>query len=83
MRKRLTIAVVVVLVVAVVAGGLLWWREHDRTDLERAASMAPADAERISWTDWAAVRREVGVRPVGGLPGRRAEAVPDKGYTPT
>ena len=60
MRKRLTIAVVVVLVVGVVAGGLLWWREHERTDLERAASMAPEDAERISWTDWAAVRREVG-----------------------
>jgi hypothetical protein len=59
-RKRLTIALVVALVVVVVAGALLWWREHDRTDLERAASMAPEDAERISWTDWAAVRREVG-----------------------
>jgi hypothetical protein len=55
-RKRLTAAAVAVLVVAVVAAGLWWWRDAHRTGLERAASMAPDDAERLSWTDWAAIR---------------------------
>ena len=30
------------------------------SDLEQAAALAPADAERLSWTDWAGVRRELG-----------------------
>jgi hypothetical protein len=63
-RKRLTIAVVVALVVALVAGAALvgahWWRDAHRTDLERAAAYAPSDAQRLSWTDWAAVRDQVG-----------------------
>jgi hypothetical protein len=65
-RKRLTIAVVVVLVVALVAVaavvGTRWWRDAHRTGLERAASYAPGDAQRLSWTDWAAVRDDVGAR---------------------
>jgi hypothetical protein len=59
-RKRLTIAAVVVLVVAVVAGGLWWWHTAQRTDFQRAAEMAPPDAERLLWTDWAAVRDRLG-----------------------
>jgi hypothetical protein len=59
-RKRLTIALVAVLVVAVLGGGLWWWRSASRSELEQAAALAPADAERLSWTDWAGVRREVG-----------------------
>ena len=60
MRKRLTIALVAVLVVAVVGGGLWWWRSASRSELAEAVALAPADAERLSWTDWAGVRREVG-----------------------
>ena len=60
MRKRLTIALAVVLVGAVLAAAVVWWRDAQRTDLQRAASMAPSDAERLSWTDWAAVRDRVG-----------------------
>jgi len=59
-RKRLTIALVVVLVVAVLGGGLWAWRAASRSALAEAAVLAPADAERLSWTDWAGVRREVG-----------------------
>jgi hypothetical protein len=59
-RKRLTIALVAVLVLAVLVGGLWWWRSASRSQLEEAAALAPADAERLSWTDWAGVRREVG-----------------------
>ncbi len=52
----LVAGVVVVLVVAVV----LWWPGGDESRLERAVHLAPADTERLSWTDWSAVRREVG-----------------------
>ncbi|MBB6628453.1 hypothetical protein H5V45_14105 [Nocardioides sp. KIGAM211] len=61
MRKRLIIVAAVVVALALVAAGLLWWRSQQGTDLERAAALAPPDAERLSWTDWAGVRRELGV----------------------
>lgn len=65
MRKRLPdalvpVLVVVLVVVVVVGGGLWWWRSASASELEKAAALAPADAERLSWTDWAGVRREVG-----------------------
>ena len=62
MRKWLLVAGVAVLAVALVAAGLLLWRDRHRTDLQRAVSMAPADAERLSWTDWAGVRRALDAR---------------------
>lgn len=37
-----------------------WWHDEHTTDLARAASYAPASTERLSWTDWDAVRRTVG-----------------------
>ena len=40
-------------------GGLWWWRAATGSELERAAALAPADAERLSWTDWSGVRREL------------------------
>jgi hypothetical protein len=62
-RKPLTIVLVGVVAAGLVVGtalvGLHWWRDAHRTDLERAASYAPGDAERLSWTDWAAVRAAV------------------------
>ena len=60
MPKRLVIAGIGVLLVALVAGGFLWWRASQQTELQRATSMAPDDAARLSWTDWAGVRRELG-----------------------
>lgn len=64
MRRRLTIAALVTLVAVLLVGagfaGLRWWGEAHRSDLERAASYAPADAQRLSWTDWAGVREAVG-----------------------
>jgi hypothetical protein len=64
-RKRLTVAGVVVVVVVVLAAaavaGLRWWRDSHRSDLARAMAMAPADARRLSWTDWAGVREELGL----------------------
>lgn len=63
MRKRLVtigaLAIVVVVVAAAVVIGLRWWRDSQRTDLQRAFAMAPGSAERFSWTDWAGVRAEL------------------------
>ena len=60
MRRRLALGLTALAVVAAVAG-LLWWRGGDETRLERAVHLAPAGTERLSWTDWSAVRRQVGV----------------------
>jgi hypothetical protein len=61
--RRLTVvagavlALVLVALVAVV--GVRWWQDRQRSDLERALAYAPADTQRYSWTDWAAVRSEL------------------------
>ncbi len=67
MRRRLPIAALVtlavtllVLVLVVAVTGVRWWRDAHRSDLELAASYAPPDAQRLSWTDWAGVRSAVG-----------------------
>jgi hypothetical protein len=54
-------AIVVVLAIVAVAAlvGIQWWRDAHRTDLAQALSMAPRDAEQLSWTDWSGVRDEL------------------------
>ncbi|HEY0951055.1 hypothetical protein [Nocardioides sp.] len=84
MRRRLTIVVAVALVVAVVAVvavvGVGRWRDSHRSDLERAASYVPGDAQRLSWTDWAAVRAEVGARLDGSSSEREVRDLLDQGF---
>jgi len=58
MAATAALVVVVLLAVAVFAG-VRWWLDSQRTDLERAIAMAPDDAQRLSWTDWAGVRAEL------------------------
>ena len=62
--RRLTVAAGAVLVLVLLAAaavvGLRWWQDRSRTDLERAMGYAPAETVRFSWTDWAAVRAELG-----------------------
>jgi hypothetical protein len=58
-RARLLAAGAGLLVLALVVAGLLWWRSAQLTDLQRATAFAPPDAQRLSWTDWAAVRAEL------------------------
>lgn len=62
MRKRPIVvgAVALVLVAAGAFVGIRWWQDTHTTDLQQAAAFAPADAQRLSWTDWAGVRAEVG-----------------------
>ncbi|MDF1605024.1 hypothetical protein [Nocardioides sp. YIM 152315] len=62
--RRVTTALVAVLVVGLLATatvvGVRWWQDRGRTAFEEATAYAPSDAERLSWTDWAAVRDDVG-----------------------
>lgn len=64
MRKRLTILVVAVVGLALLAAAAIvavrWWRDRDTTTFAQATSYAPTDAERLSWTNWSAVREHAG-----------------------
>jgi hypothetical protein len=63
--RRLTVlagaALALVLLVVGGVAGIRWWQRSHRTDLERALAYAPPESARYSWTDWAGVRRELGV----------------------
>ncbi len=83
MPKRLRIALSVVLAMILVGGvtaGVRWWQDAHRTDLQRAAELAPSDAERLSWTDWAAVRAELGAKLSAASSADDVQAFLDKGY---
>jgi hypothetical protein len=56
-RPWIAAAASVALVLAV-GGGVLWWRHDSSTSFAWAADRAPAGAQRLSWTDWAAVRAQ-------------------------
>jgi hypothetical protein len=64
-RSRLlvwgAIGLALALVAVAVVVGVRWWREAQRSDLERAVAMAPSDSEQLSWTDWSGVREELDV----------------------
>jgi hypothetical protein len=53
-------SLVVLAVLALLAVGIRWWQQRDDSTLQAAVSMAPADAQRLTFTDWAGVRRELG-----------------------
>jgi hypothetical protein len=56
-RAWVVAALVVALIVA--GGAFVWWRHHDgRTSFAWAVGHAPEGVERLSWTDWAAVRAQ-------------------------
>lgn len=62
-------------VLVLLVGGLVGWRLlNPATPLARAMSLVPADTARLSWTDWAGVRHELGTD-VG--PGSSGEEVDD------
>jgi hypothetical protein len=71
---------VVALVVTAVVVGVRWWRDAHRTDLERALDLAPADGQRLSWTDWAGVREELGMDLSADSPQDEVVDFMDAGY---
>jgi hypothetical protein len=60
-RRAVTVVAVVALLLLVAGAGYRWYLASQQTEFTRAVATAPAGAERLSWTDWAAVRRELGV----------------------
>lgn len=50
-----------VLVVAAVVAGTRIWQDASRSSLQQAVALAPGDTQRFSWTNWSAVRDELGV----------------------
>jgi hypothetical protein len=54
--RRLWVGGTVVLALALAFGGWLWWRSRDDTAFAGAVERAPAGSQRLSWTDWAAIR---------------------------
>lgn len=54
------VAVVVLVVAGVVLAVLRPWSGGDDTRLEQAVALAPESTARFSWTDWSAVRDELG-----------------------
>ena len=61
MRKQLLLAVAVLVALALVVVGVRAWRSLQMNDFERAVSLAPVGAQRLTYTDWAGVRRAVDV----------------------
>ena len=53
-------ALVLVLVAVAAVVGVRWWQDGHRSELEHAVGLAPASSLRYSWTDWSAVRAELG-----------------------
>lgn len=80
MRARLAVITVLVVVAAVAVGGLVWWRSQPSSDLERAIRLAPAEAERVTWTDWAGIRDELGSDVGGDSPTGDLVDLLDEGY---
>lgn len=80
MRRRWLVAAAVVTVLALVVAGALWWRSAQLTELERAVSYAPPGSERLTWTDWAAVRAELGADLDTGSDVEDLERFLDKGF---
>jgi hypothetical protein len=58
--RRLWIVAALVVALVVAAGGFVWWRHDDRTSFAWAVDHAPGGVQRLSWTDWRAVRAQEG-----------------------
>ena len=73
MRKQLVLAVAVLVALALVVVGVRWWRSLQMTEFERAISLAPVGAQRLTFTDWAGVRRALDVDLDADSPGGEVE----------
>jgi len=60
-RKIALVAGAVVLALVVALVGRAVWRHEHRTNLQEALDVVPKSTLRLAFTDWAAVRRQLGV----------------------
>ncbi|TWG92502.1 hypothetical protein L615_007000000130 [Nocardioides sp. J9] len=71
-RRWLVVGAVLAVVVAALA--VVWVvRDDERTPLEEALVLAPESSARYGWTDWAAVRAEVGTDLSAGSTGAEVD----------
>lgn len=80
MRKGLLAALVALVVLALVVLGIRWWTGRPGSDLDAAVALAPADAQRLLFTDWADVRRTLGADVDADSSGAAAEAFLDEAF---
>ena len=59
MRKQLLLAVAVLAALALVVVGIQWWQSLRMSEFQRAISLAPVGAQRLTYTDWAAARQQL------------------------
>ena len=85
MRRFLVFGLALVLVAGLLVAGVVVWRRLNRTPLEQALHAVPADAERVSFTDWSAVRQQVdvglGSKPSDGRISNFIEKAYDRDFT--
>ena len=80
-RPAPALAALVAGLVLVVVGGLVaWWLAGSGTAFEEAVALAPEGTERVSWTDWTAVRRELGADLDAGSTGEDVQAFLDEAF---
>ncbi|MFT4286266.1 hypothetical protein [Nocardioides sp.] len=60
MRRRVVLGWLALLLLLAGSAGAAWWRSSQHSGLATALALAPADAQRYAWTDWAAVRQRLG-----------------------
>lgn len=80
MKRRSIAIAVVVLVAAAGFAGVRWWT-GDPGRTQEAVALAPEGSERMTWTDWAAVRDELGADVSAASTASDVEAFLDKGFT--
>ncbi|MGO4255643.1 hypothetical protein [Marmoricola sp. RAF53] len=79
-RRRasaVTIVMALVLGVLVVGGGAVLWKRGHRSELRDAVDVVPRSTQRLSYTDWAGVRAQLGVKGTGAA---AVEKLASRGY---
>lgn len=66
-RALAAVAALVVVAAAILLGVRMWHSSH-RTALEQALRTVPASSRRVSFTDWAQVRANLGVKGIDSTP---------------
>lgn len=60
MRRALASIGAAVVVIVLAAGAVRWWVDGRGSELEQATQLVPAGSQRLTWTDWRAIRGELG-----------------------
>lgn len=79
-RKRWVTVLAVLVVAAAVLTGVRVWGRSDASALQQALRLAPGDAGRYVWTDWAGVRRRLGADLDARSTPTQVQSFLDKGY---